>query len=300
MFQRLAVLAVLVGAGATYARAAEESEQLLAAKKLVRSGSMFLLRAEDDVRKASEAADAKLKEYRRASAWEHDSTRNEADRKTLAAALTKQRTAMKQEMDQFLPQLQGQIREIQQQQQMLNQQRAAMGGSRVGRMAANQLSSQSSQLGNQINMIQAQSRQITSEYNDMGSRIEMLNPKPGSDLAKYQEAQKPKVSSKIVKTEYADAVAALRKVVDETKAQYETLAGEADVTAALAKLDQHSSKIKHTLGPSKKFLDTVKTLEQAEKNVADDTLDPPPATPRHSTTSKRKTKTAKRQGATAP
>ena len=81
------------------------------------------------------------------------------------------------------------------------------------------------------------------------------------------------------------------KSLTRRKKQYkETLAADPTVKSALASLDQHSAKIKHVLGPSKRFLDTVKSLEEAEKKLASDTLDPAEPT-RSTVSSKRKTLT---------
>ncbi len=299
MSRRLAVVAFLVCAGPAFVSGAEEPEKVLAGKTLIRSGASYLLRAEDDVKKAADAADAKLREYRRASAWDKDSVRGEAEKKALAADLTKQRAAMKEQMPQVQAQLQAQIQELQMEQAMLQQQRGSMGGRYGGRyaqMGSQQIAGQANQIGYQIRMLQQQGQQLTAEYNAMGTRIEMLNPKPGSDIAKAQAAEKPKVSTKELKDEYVEAVAALRKVVDETKKQYEAVAADPTVKSALASLDQHSAKVKHTLGPSKRFLDTVKALDEAEKKIASDSLDPSEPT-RSSVSAKRKTlaKTLKRK-----
>ena len=60
----------------------------------------------------------------------------------------------------------------------------------------------------------------------------------------------------------------MRKVVDETKNSYETLAGDAEVKAALESRNTRSAKFKYVLGPTKKFLNTVDALGKAEAKVA--------------------------------
>jgi hypothetical protein len=268
-------------------RAAIDAEEVLAGKGLYPSGLVYVLRAEDEVKKAARAAETRLKEYRRAVAWDKDATRSEADRKALAADLTKQRDALKQQMDQTLPQIRAQIQALTQQQMALRQQMTATGGygARGAGLTSYAMVGQFNNLAEQIAMLQAQGNQMADTYTAMGNQINMLSrsaPAPAPDAAKGKEKgnEKPSTAqSDAAKKAYVDALAAVRKLVDETNATYATLAKDAQVKAALDSLNKKPTQPKRVLGPSKKFLDAVKALAQAEAKVASDTLidEPGPA-----------------------
>jgi hypothetical protein len=295
-------LAVLAGAGLSFGqgKAADDpgkaAEGQLNAKELHRSASMYVLNGEDVVKKASDTAEARLKEYRLAAAREKGALRDTLDKKSLAAELTKERDELKKQIDQTMPEIQAQVQVLRQQQAQLQMQMNSMrgGSNRYAQMGIRQLQADSNQLSAQINMIQAQGNQLQVAYNQLGEQIKQLNSRPDT---KSDDASKPAIKPAVTSSEsyresYVQALGELRKHVDEAKQKYDALADDAEVKAALATLSQRSAKIKYVLGPSKKFLDTVKALEQAEAKVASDTIieEHKPAD-----SVKRKAKTAKKK-----
>ena len=116
MTRRLAVLAILIGACPINAPPRTLPSKRSPTRRLVHSGSSFHLAPEDDVKKATEKAESKLREYRK-----------EQSRKALIVQLIKQRPAMKQELDQETAQLNSQIQALQQQQNMIRQQPRGIG-----------------------------------------------------------------------------------------------------------------------------------------------------------------------------
>jgi hypothetical protein len=274
--------------------AAADPEGGLAGKGLYPSGSTFVLRAEDEVKRAVAAAEARLREYRRAAAWEKDATRSESEKKALAADLTKQRAALKQQMDQTLPRLRAQIQVLAQQQAMIGQQMSGAGyGGRGGGIPTYQTYGQVSQLAAQAAMLQAQANEMTETYSAMGNQIQQLTPGPGTGQPKAKADGKPAATQADAKRKALDdALAAARKLVDETKATYDTLAGDAEVKAALGAINKKSAGAKYALGPSKKFLDAVKALEHVEAKAAGDA---PADEPGRATSPKRKGRPARRR-----
>src|SRR5262249_59467943 len=71
---------------------------------------------------------------------------------------------------------------------------------------------------------------------------------------------------------YLQALLELRKLVDAANARYAALAGDAEVTGALRAMNQRSKRIRYGLGPSRRYLDCVEALEQAEARVMTDTV----------------------------
>jgi hypothetical protein len=297
--------AVLVGAGLSFGQdksalePGKAAEELLAAKDLRPSAAMYIANAEDEVKKASDTADARLKEYRLAAAREKGALRDIMDKKAYAAELTKQRDELKQQMDQALPTLQAQIQTLTQQRNALNMQAGSMaGGGRYTRGGNSQLHAQANQLSAQINLLQAQGNQLKMTYNELNDQIKQLSAQPDSKTGtKGDDASKPAsfktgATSDDLKETYVKAVGNLRKHVDLANQKYAALAGDAEVTSALETLSQRSAKIKYVLGPSKKFLDTIKALEQAEAKIASDTIIDAPKT---ADSAKRKTKMAKKK-----
>jgi hypothetical protein len=305
-------LAALIGAGLTFGQdkaADKAAEEQLAAKELHSSGAMYVLRGEDEVKKASDAAEARLKDYKISAARERGALKASMDRRAMAAELTKQRDALKKEMDEQMPVLQAQIQQLQQQHNALQLQSNQMSGggrSRMGRMANYQFQGPLNQLNMQIQALQGQSKQYTATYNELGNQIKQLTATPGSAADPKAKADdptgagsaapaygKPDLTSEERKEAYVKALGALRTAVDATKEKYAGLADDAEVKDALATLSTRSARITYVLGPSKRFLDTVKALEEAEARVASNTIieDPKPA----DSAAKRKAKTAKRK-----
>ena len=131
---------------------------------------------------------------------------------------------------------------------------------------------------------------MKAEFDGLGKQLEQLSP--GSTTGqKPLDTKKLNAVSDQLKAEYTEAVEAWRKLVDETKKDYEAVTADDEVKSALGLLDQQNTKIKHTVGPTKHFEDNIKALQLAEKNIADDTLDPPPPASGHLT--KHKTKALK-------
>ena len=108
-------LAVLFGAGLSFGQdkaaqdPAKAAEALLTSKELRASAAMYIATAEDDVKKAHEAAEARLKEYRQAYARERGALQEIHDKKAYAAELTKERDELKKQMDQALPAIRAQV-----------------------------------------------------------------------------------------------------------------------------------------------------------------------------------------------
>ena len=113
------------------------AEEQLAAKDLHRSAAMYVARGEDEVKKASDAAELRLKEYRLAVARERGAVQD-------LMTLTKQRDALKQQIDQTMPTIKAQVQALQQQQAAIRMQAGAVQGgrNRYGRMAGNQIQAQ--------------------------------------------------------------------------------------------------------------------------------------------------------------
>ena len=153
-------------------------------------------------------------------------------------------------------------------------------------------------------MLNAQDQQFTMALNELDAQIKQLSSQPqtqpqtqpkaktkADDLSK-SETQKFSSASADQRETYVKALGELRKQVDLANEKYAALAEDADVKTALETLSKRSAKIKYLLGPSKKFLDTVKALEQAEARVASDTII---EQPRAAESAKRKSKMAKKR-----
>jgi hypothetical protein len=299
MFRKLAIGGALLAslASARAAVAADEAERVLAGKGLHLSVATYVLKAEDDVKKAADAAEARLKELRRVVYSEKNASRSEAEKKALLADLTKQRAALKQQMDQTLPQIRAQMQILAQQQNQLS---LEMSGSRLAannrlsRLPSNQTAYEASGIANQMSMLQMQGDQLVNDFNELNYQMEQLKPNPGQEAPKTKPGEKPKTSPAVEEKlkAYVDAVAALRKLVDETKKQYSALAEDPKVKAAVDSLNKPSARLKYELGPSKKFQDTFKSLEQAEANIAAKTLTDDP---RPMASPKRKSKVVRRK-----
>ena len=108
-------LAVVFGAGLSFGQVKvvidpyKAAEDVLTAKELHPSAAMYISRGEDEVKKASDAAEARLKEYRHAAAQERAALQDIIDKKAMAKELTKERDELKKEMDQALPAIRAQV-----------------------------------------------------------------------------------------------------------------------------------------------------------------------------------------------
>ena len=176
MSRYLTILALALAAlgHAVSSFAADAPADPFAGKGLRADGTVYVLRGEDEVKKAWDLAETRLKEYRRLrQLGQAMSTRDEASRKSMAGDLTKQRAAMKQQLDRAVPQFNAQIRTLTQQQSALRQQMNGLqyGTSAVTTMAHNQLANQHNALTDQINALQSQSNQLIDAYNELGEQI---------------------------------------------------------------------------------------------------------------------------------
>lgn len=257
------LVTALVFAVPAPARAAEgTAESVLTGKELRRSAEIYVLRAEDDVKKAADAAEARLKEYRYAVAREKAEKLVAAAKKNMATDLTKQRSALRQQMAQTLPQLRAQIQNLTQQRaalrQQLNDLRYANGG--AGIAAYNQVADVYNALNNQIQNLVEQNNQLVDTDSEAAEQIDQLR----SDTDPSKAAMQAPASPVDCREAYSEALKAWRTAADEVKAKYAALAEDDEVKAALEALNKRSPKIHYALGPSKKFSDSVKALEQAE------------------------------------
>ena len=127
-------LAVLMGSGLSFGQEktaenpAKAAEELLTAKELRPSAAIYIATAEDEVKRAADAADARLKAYRLAAAKERGALKDIIDQKAWATELTKQRDELKQQIDQTRPALLAQVQQLTQQQQALRMQANSMQG----------------------------------------------------------------------------------------------------------------------------------------------------------------------------
>jgi hypothetical protein len=133
---------------------------------------------------------------------------------------------------------------------------------------------------------------LVDSYNEMNTRIRLLSgddedgkvpldpAAPGSSHASPTELREA----------YIDALAAVRKIVDDTNQKYKELVGDTELSNTLKSLSKKSAKIKYTLGPSRKFQDLVKAVEQAEQRVTNGSLDEPApkASPKRKKSARRK------------
>jgi hypothetical protein len=284
--------AIVVVNGRLYA--AEGPSAVLAAKGLHPAGSVFVLKAEDEVLKGVGAVEAKLKDYRR----EKDASRSDAEKRALAAELSTRRSALQQQRNQFLPQIMSQIRALTMQQAALNQQQTGGGqygtGGRGGvPVSAAQAAYQMGVLGQQIAELQVQGEQMNAELNELNAQINELTPRNASAQPKTKPEGKPPASAVDEKRKaLQDAIAEVRKVIDETTKAYATLGEDSRVKSALDDLKRTLSSTP-TLGPSHKMLAAVKALDRAEAYAAnpDDPSRVPKSTPVH----KRKSRSARKK-----
>jgi hypothetical protein len=279
-------------ASANPAWAQQKGDDVLAAKNLRLSGSMLAIQSEDEVKKAAETAQARLKEYRIAAYREKDLNRSAAEKESLIKALTKQRNAVQQQFDRVRPALRAQMQELRQQQAALREQIGPMRDAAIytsnnfARVQNNQLVDVHNGIGDQIEALVMQSNQYVDTLNELGYRIDMLRDGPDAD-----SSGNSLVSAADKREAYADALKEQRKLVEETRKAYADLAADAEVKSALAALNKRSPKTKYTLGPSKKFQDLAKAMEKAEQQLASGAID----SAKPETAAKRKARPGKRK-----
>jgi hypothetical protein len=285
-------IAIVVVNGRSYA--SQDPGAVLAAKGLHPVGSVFVLKAEDEVLKAVGAAEAKLKDYRR----EKSASRSDAEKRALAAELSAQRNSLQQQMKQVVPQIQAQIRALTMQQAALRQQQASGGQFGTGGrgsvpLSTTQTAYQMSVLGEQIAQLQMQGEQMTAELNELNKQINELTPRDASVQPKTKPDGKPPASEVDEKRKALQgAIAEARKIVDETTKAYATLGEDSQVRSALDGLKRTLSS-KPTLGPSPKMLAAVRALDRAEAYAAKP--DDPSGSPKSNSFNKRKFRSARKK-----
>jgi len=121
--------------------------------------------------------------------------------------------------------------------------------------------SERSRLKIRNNSLTGRVRDLAKEFQTLGKRIEVLE----QTVAQAREA-------------YVQALVDLRALVDKTLRQYALLANDADVKAALEKLNKYSRTRKGvSLGPSSLFQKDIKKLEELEKPLMSQTIELQPS-----------------------
>jgi clan AA aspartic protease (TIGR02281 family) len=207
------ILAIALVFGTSTVRSDEgRPEDVLKNRELKRSGSSYILTTEADVQK-------KLNEAR---------TRFQQ----LNYALMR-----KDAFEQDVQDQKGLVRELTQQQILLNQQL-------------------------QRNLPVFEHNQLVAAVNEVNGRLNLLKAE-AADPNMKQEIDKEVPQRRAA---YIQAVLDLRQVVDSTVKQYAELAGDDSIKKALNDLGT-KSKSTLKLGPSRDFQDKVKLLEKIEKSV---------------------------------
>lgn len=284
MSRILVSLGIIAALAPVSLKAAEEEsgpEKVLIDKGLRRSGAQYLLRDEDEVKKASDAAEAKLRAYRRAVMWEKDAARSEKDKKALLATLKRQESAMRQQVSSTVPALRAQSRQLSQQLSAMRQQMdtlyaAAQYNSNIGAgIQYRQMSNVYNNMVDQSNALTDQGNQMVREHNALIDRIEWLEGKSDESKLSKDDPSAKSASPAESREEYLAALGEAKKLAEQATAKYKALADDAEVKAALATLSKKSEKIKYTLGPSRKFQDLAKAIDQAEERAASGSIDAP-------------------------
>jgi hypothetical protein len=267
-------LALAIVSFATASLAGGPEEDLLRSKGLRPSGSMYILPAEDEVKKTSEGAATQLKGCRLADLEQKAFEQGAAGRKAMIEALTRQRSALNQEYLRTMPGIRAQIQALTQQQAALRQQLPGLRQAALytdnpyAAMQHNQAADVINALVDRIDLLQDQGNQLTVTLNELTDRLKLLSE--GGDESELAREVRARAGRR--REAYLQALLELRKLVDATNARYASLAGDAGVTGALEAMNQRSKRIRYELGPSRKYLDRVKALEQAEARVMTDTV----------------------------
>lgn len=104
--------------------------------------------------------------------------------------------------------------------------------------------------------------QIIAAANVVNSQINLLNQQMNDPNT--IQVLGAKLSSR--REEFIQAVLDLRQLVDKAKEEYALASSDSEITDAIATLNK-TTKTKLTLGPSRTFLDNIKTLEKVEALV---------------------------------
>ena len=112
-----------------------------------------------------------------------------------------------------------------------------------------------------------QHNEIVEAMNDLADRINLLQ-QGGVDAGAVKEAERAVEARRAA---YLQAVLDVRNLVDATLRRYAELAGDAEVTAALATVNARR-KDRLGLGPSRAFKADVKALEGLEASIQTDTV----------------------------
>jgi clan AA aspartic protease (TIGR02281 family) len=209
---RILAIAAMVLGTSTVRSDEDRPEDVVKNRGLKRSGSTYILAAELDVQK-------KLNEAR---------TRFQQMNFALM-----QRDAF----DQGIEDQKAMVRELQQQQILLNQQL-------------------------QQNLPAVQHNQLVAAVNEITGRLNLLRAEAADPNVKQQmDKEVPQRRAAFIQ-----AVLELRQLVDSTAKQYAELAGDDTIKKALSDLGA-KSKSTFKLGPSRDFQEKVKLLEKIEKSV---------------------------------
>jgi clan AA aspartic protease (TIGR02281 family) len=235
---------------------------------------MYVLPAEDAARRAGEVAAAHLRGYRLADLEQKDFEQSSADRKAANEALTRQHSLLNQEYLRTMPGIRAEVQALTRQQAALRQQLRGLREAALytdnphAAMQHNQIVDTIGALDDRISQLRDHGNQLTATLNELTDRLKLLSE--GSD--EFESAHDPRARAGRQREAYLQALLDLRRLVDATNARYAGLADDAEVTGALAAMNQRSTRIKYGLGPSRKYLDCVKELEQAEARVMTDTV----------------------------
>ena len=161
----------------------------------------------------------------------------------------------------------GNIQDLREQSNILNQQIAATDQQLNGLVAPpggnNFVNQQRTQLSQQHNLLVAQHNQVTNMLNALQEQSKEEGPE-----------QKLQLNAEVAQSreKYMQAVLDLRKSVDELTAKYDELSKNTEITKAIDALSA-STKSKQRLGPSAKIRDAIKLLEKAEGSVQSENIE---------------------------
>lgn len=140
----------------------------------------------------------------------------------------------------------------------------------ANRAAIKQLIIRRTQLGQQMqsaNLNTASRNALTVQYNSITDQINsrMEADQNGDDVAKAKELYATPRNA------YLKAIIALRDLIDKTDAKYKTAGGDASLEAAITAAGTAESK-KLTFGPTKTYLQLVKTFASYEATIMTDSI----------------------------
>lgn len=242
------VVGSLVGwvvlAGASPLVAAEPpSEKMLQKRGLKRAGEMFVLEAETPVREKAQEVRNLARDWRHALAIQK-STLSESQYQATIKELTNE-----------LNQLKAQSNAAQQTMNRLPKMRSRRGGTYFSNNYVTEEYQELNYYKNQLQM----------EINQRNAFLSQLRSQPFDPKARIRADAD--VESK--KNALQEAVTELRKLVDDAIPKYEVVKKDIEVAKWL-QIPEGPAHIKPKLGPSRAFLNDVKSLEQLERQLSPD------------------------------